>query len=101
MRTDKIAEIIPVANKQGFLKPVREANICLTDSLNQANFLLWLLSNAGENGLSTSQIAHKSGLHKNTCRCYLREFIQIGLVRKETKLPEDAVWFLKQKVPVK
>ncbi|MBD2504900.1 hypothetical protein [Anabaena azotica] len=101
MRTDKIAEIIPAANKQGFLKPIREPNICFTDSLNQANFLLWLLNNAGENGLSTSQIAHKSGLHKNTCRCYLREFMQIGLLGKQLKSPEDAVWFLKQKISVR
>ncbi|MBE9053679.1 hypothetical protein IQ243_25420 [Nostocales cyanobacterium LEGE 11386] len=96
MRTDKIASIIPQAYQQGLLKPIRKPNVCLTDSLNQANFLLWLLEEADGNGLSTSQITQRSGLHENTCKCYLREFVKIGLVQKQKQYQDEAVWYLFQ-----
>lgn len=96
MRTDKIVRIIPQAYQQGLLKPTRKPNICLTDSLNQANFFLWVLEQADGNGLSTSQITQRSGLHENTCKCYLREFVKIGLVQKQKEYHNEAIWSLIQ-----
>ncbi|AFY51336.1 hypothetical protein Nos7524_5646 (plasmid) [Nostoc sp. PCC 7524] len=97
MQTERIIVIIPEALRQGFLKPSRELNICFTDSLNQANFLLWILQEGGSNGLSTSQMVHRSGLNDNTCKCYLREFVKVGLVKKEKEHHSEAVWFYKEK----
>lgn len=98
MRTEKIAEIIPSAFEQGFLKPSGKPNVCFTDSLNQANFLLWLLLNASDNGLSTSQIEQRSGLNSNTCKCYLREMVKVGLLERERTGREEAVWIYKNSI---
>jgi hypothetical protein len=97
MQTERIILIIPEALRQGFLKPNREFNICFTDSLNQANFLLWILKEGGSNGLSTSQMVQRSGLNHNTCKCYLREFVKVGLVKKEKAYQCEAIWFYKER----
>ncbi|MFK0729811.1 MAG: hypothetical protein ACIWVG_01220 [Gloeotrichia echinulata HAB0833] len=97
MDTNKIIEVIPAAYKQGLLKPDQKRNVCFIPSINQANFLLYILKSAGENGLSTSQIEKRSGLHPNTCKCYLRELIKVGMVKKERYAQEEAIWYFQEK----
>ena len=90
-------KIIPSAFNQGLLKPQREANICLKASINQTNFLLYLLLCAGETGMSTDQIVGKIKFNENTCRCYLRELVKLQIVERYRSGRNVAIWTLKEK----
>ena len=94
MDTSTIKKAIPAAEKQGLLKPCKKPNICFIPSLNQANFLLYLIERSEENGLSAAQIAQRSGLHPTTCKCYIREFVKLKIVVKEQFGRSQAVWYL-------
>lgn len=94
MDTDLLNRILPQAHQQGFLKPSERANECLVSTINTANYLLYLLDRAEDNGMTTAQITHHSRLNKNTCKCYLRQLVALGLVKR---VPDGAevIWFLK------
>jgi len=98
MNTNLLNEVLPSAQKQGLLKPAAQDNPALASTVNTANFLLHLLSKAVD-GLTTAQLVHHSGLNDNTCRCYMRKLVSLGLVRKHN-LGVEALWELIADKPV-
>jgi hypothetical protein len=94
----KIAEIVSLGKRRGYIKPKDEADICLSDYINTANYLLFLLERAEEMGLSTSQIVARSGLNANTCKLYLRQLMLLGLIRKHHEIQNlEAIWIFKNR----
>lgn len=97
MDSNYLKKILPIAKKQGLLKGEREANECLIPSLNSANYLLYLIEQSGENGLSTSQLSHHLGFSLNTIRCYTRELEKLGLIERQRAAQEnvEALWLFR------
>ena len=93
MNTDLLNEVLPSAHSQGLLKPAKTENPALASTANTANSILYLLSQAGD-GLTTNQLMHYTKLNLNTCRCYMRKLVELGLAKKQ-KLGVEALWFIK------
>lgn len=51
-----LKRILPQAHEQRLLRPTTVVNECLVSSINTANFLLSLLQEAQENGLSSQEV---------------------------------------------
>jgi hypothetical protein len=95
MDTGVIKKVLPIGNEMRLIKPTPIANPCLSKPINTANYLLYALLKAGEQGLSTTQIEERTKMHANTCKCYLRELCKIKLVEKIRAGNNEAVWRLK------
>lgn len=67
----------------------------LSDYTNTANKILMIVRDAQFAGLSTSQVAHRSRLHSNTVKIYLRELRRLKLIDCDKKGQQEAIWFLK------
>lgn len=94
MDTDLLNQILPQADRQGFLGPSDKPNDCLVSTINTANRLLYLL--AQREGMSTSQLAHHSKLNPNTCKCYMRKLSELGWIKKERaeNSSSEAFWLI-------
>ena len=93
MNPEELVRVLLQARQQGLLKPSAEENICFSKYLNTANYLLFLLEQAGRAGLSTSQVSSKLDFRQNTSRCYLRELENIGLIAQQKNIPKESIWF--------
>jgi hypothetical protein len=91
MTTKHLLDLFPIAKLRGVLKPQESRDICLSDSLNTANGLLYLLYVS--DGLSTSQLVNRSKLSKNTILCYLRALVSVKLATKDKEAQEEATWY--------
>lgn len=92
----RIARVLSLAKEKRYLEPKDQINYCFIDALNTANYFLFILQKAGENGLSTSQVIQRSGLSLNTCKVYLRELTRLGYLIREKENRKDAVWTFKK-----
>jgi len=96
--------ILPLAQKQGLLKPNKIFNPCFHASINSANLLLYYLAQAEGQGLDVQQISKRSELHPNTCKVFLRVLVELGYVSRlesPNKSPIGsgglkAVWYIKE-----
>lgn len=97
MNSKKLFEIVPIALDYGLIHPTGFHNPCLHNSLNNLNYFLWVLQQAGINGLHTSQVQKKTGFDLNTCKIYLRVLVKIGFARRERYAREEAIWYFVKK----
>lgn len=93
MNTDLLDEVLPQAQRQGLLKPTNYNNPALVSTVNTANQILDLLHSAPD-GLTTAQLSYHIKINENTCRCYMRKLVDLGLCRREA-LSREALWFIK------
>lgn len=93
MNTNLLQQVLPEAHKQGLLKPTNYDNPALVSTVNTANLILHLLNRAGD-GLTTAQLVHHTGLNENTCRCYMRKLVELGLAKREL-VKVEALWSIK------
>ena len=92
----EIMAVLVSANSRSLLEPIEISEPCFSEYLNQANYLLFLLQNEGDKGITTRDIAQLSDLHLNTARIYLRSLAVLDLVHR-TASGREAIWSLKRR----
>jgi hypothetical protein len=98
MNQKDLDKILPIAHSSNYLKPEKEIDPCLASQVNTANFILYHLKSS-ENGLSTSQVSDRTGFALNTVKCYLRKLLEMGLISKNQRGGEEAIWhFVEQTI---
>jgi len=90
-KSQEIKEILLSAFSLSLIEAREKPAPCLSDYLNRANFLLFLLAKERGKGMSTAKLSQRSGLHINTVRVYLRSLVELGYV-KRTAIGREAVW---------
>jgi|GEM_PF-3741423 len=99
MDQNKLALVLCSAQERSLIFPSAIPNPAFSDSLNTANYLLYLIKQAGISGLDTEQLISRSSLAFNTVRVFMRELVRLGYVVKQ--LPSNprtyALWFIANK----
>lgn len=94
MNPNHLQEYLMQAHEQKLLWPA-SYNPCFAEFLNSANFLLLLISSAGEDGLDTEQARERFGMSLNTTRAYLRLLFKFGYLDRIKEGSKKAVWRIK------
>lgn len=99
MNPHALRKVLIAAHRDQVLASNKTKKIYLHSSVNNANKILYLIKVSGDNGLCTSQVAHRTKLNANTVRAYLAALEGLELLERTTQnrgLAED-IFFVKSK----
>lgn len=91
-----IHDLLIEAEEKGHLEPREDRDRCLAESINTANYFLYLIKEAGMAGLDNRQLENRTKMNINTCKIYCRVLSKMKKISK-SKEGIIVIWRLNEK----